>query len=87
MADPTTTRVSRLEVHEFPAERLARLANGVVLITKLDAVPTKNPNVIRTTLTLAGNDDLADEPDARDDDQRDDSRRAPRPRGTASRRC
>jgi hypothetical protein len=45
----------QVEVHEFPAARLAQLANGVVLITKLDAVPTKNPNVIRTTLTLAGN--------------------------------
>jgi hypothetical protein len=42
-------------VHEFSAERLARLATGVVLITKLDAVPTKNPNVIRTTITVAGN--------------------------------
>jgi hypothetical protein len=45
----------QVEVHEFPAERLARLATGVVLITKLDAVPTKNPNVIRTTITVAGN--------------------------------
>ena len=45
----------QIEVHEFPAARLARLATGVVLITKFDAVPTKNPNVIRTTLTVAGN--------------------------------
>jgi phage recombination protein Bet len=45
----------QVEVHEFSAERLARLATGVVLITKLDAVPTKNPNVIRTTITVAGN--------------------------------
>jgi phage recombination protein Bet len=45
----------QIEVHEFSAERLARLATGVVLITKLDAVPTKNPNVIRTTITVAGN--------------------------------
>jgi phage recombination protein Bet len=44
----------QIEVHEFPAARLARLATGVVLITKLDAVPTKNPNVTRTTITVAG---------------------------------
>jgi phage recombination protein Bet len=50
----TTDARDQIEVHEFPAARLARLATGVVLITKLDAVPTKNPNVIRTTLTLAG---------------------------------
>jgi phage recombination protein Bet len=34
--------------------RLARLAPGVVLITKVDAAPTKNPNVTRTTLTVVG---------------------------------
>jgi hypothetical protein len=34
--------------------RLARLAPGVVLITKVDAAPTKNPNVIRHTLTVVG---------------------------------
>jgi phage recombination protein Bet len=36
------------------AARLARLAPGVVLITKVDAAPTKNPNVTRTTLTVVG---------------------------------
>jgi hypothetical protein len=54
LADDNDAR-DQIEVHEFPAERLARLATGVVLITKLDAVPTKNPNVIRTTITVAGN--------------------------------
>ena len=34
--------------------RLARLRPGVVVITKLEAAPTKNPNVTRTTLTVAG---------------------------------
>jgi phage recombination protein Bet len=34
--------------------RLARLAPGVVLITKVEAAPTKNPNVTRTTVTVAG---------------------------------
>jgi hypothetical protein len=53
MADDNDAR-DQIEVHEFTAERLARLATGVVLITKLDAVPTKNPNVIRTTITVAG---------------------------------
>jgi hypothetical protein len=53
MADDNDAR-DQIEVHEFTAERLARLAPGVVLITKLDAAPTKNPNVIRTTVTLAG---------------------------------
>lgn len=53
-ADDNDAR-DQIEVHEFSAERLARLATGVVLITKLDAVPTKNPNVIRTTITVAGN--------------------------------
>jgi phage recombination protein Bet len=53
--DPDNDARDQVEVHEFSAERLARLATGVVLITKLDAVPTKNPNVIRTTITVAGN--------------------------------
>ncbi len=54
LADDNDAR-EQIEVHEFPAARLAQLADGVVFITKLDAVPTKNPNVIRTTLALAGN--------------------------------
>jgi hypothetical protein len=53
-ADPDNDARDQIEVHEFPAARLARLATGVVLITKLDAVPTKNPNVTRTTITVAG---------------------------------
>ena len=36
------------------AARLARLRPGVVIITKVEAAPTKNPNVVRTTLTVAG---------------------------------
>jgi phage recombination protein Bet len=55
VADLDNDARDQIEVHEFSAERLARLATGVVLITKLDAVPTKNPNVIRTTITVAGN--------------------------------
>jgi phage recombination protein Bet len=55
LADDDNDARDQIEVHEFSAERLARLATGVVLITKLDAVPTKNPNVIRTTITVAGN--------------------------------
>ena len=53
-ADLDNDARDQIEVHEFRSERLAQLAPGVVLITKLDAAPTKNPNVIRTTLTLAG---------------------------------
>jgi hypothetical protein len=53
-ADAENDARDQIEVHEFPAARLAQLAPGVVLITKLDAAPTKNPNVIRTTLTVAG---------------------------------
>lgn len=54
--DPATENDARdqIEVHHFSSERLARLAPGVVLITQLHAAPTRNPNVIRTTLTLAG---------------------------------
>jgi phage recombination protein Bet len=36
------------------AARLARLRPGTVIITKVEAAPTKNPNVIRTTITVAG---------------------------------
>jgi phage recombination protein Bet len=53
-ADPDQDARDQPEVHHMPSERLARLAQGVVLITHLQAVPTKNPNVIRTTLTVAG---------------------------------
>jgi hypothetical protein len=45
----------QIEVHEVPAERLARLAQGVVRITKFHEQATKNPNVKRYTLTVAGN--------------------------------
>jgi hypothetical protein len=44
----------QIEVHEFPSERLAQLAPGVVLITRLNAEKTSNPNVTRTTITVAG---------------------------------
>jgi len=53
-ADPDNDARDQIEVHHFPSERLARLATGVVLIQQLHAVPTKNPNVIRTTITVAG---------------------------------
>jgi phage recombination protein Bet len=53
LADDNDAR-DQVEVHHFPSERLAQLAQGVVLITHLDAVPTRNPNVIRTTITVAG---------------------------------
>ena len=34
--------------------RLVRLPPGAVVITKVEAAPTKNPNVIRTTFMVAG---------------------------------
>jgi hypothetical protein len=42
------------EVHHIPSERLAALPPGVVMITHYTATPTKNPNVVRTTLTVSG---------------------------------
>jgi phage recombination protein Bet len=53
-ADPDGDARGEPEVHPVPSERLARLAPGVVRITHLEAKPTKNPNVIRTTITVAG---------------------------------
>jgi phage recombination protein Bet len=53
MADDNDAR-DQIEVHEFTADRLARLAPGVVLITNFHSQPTKNPNVTRCTLTVAG---------------------------------
>jgi phage recombination protein Bet len=40
--------------HDYSAARLARLPAGAVLITQVTAAPTKNPNVTRYTLTVAG---------------------------------
>jgi hypothetical protein len=42
------------EIHHFPSERLAALAPGVVFVTHFTAAPTKNPNVTRHTITVAG---------------------------------
>jgi phage recombination protein Bet len=42
------------EIHHFPSERLAALAPGVVFVTHFTAAPTKNPNVTRYTVTVAG---------------------------------
>jgi hypothetical protein len=53
-ADPDGDARGEPEVHPVPSERLARLAPGVVRITHLEAKPTKNPNVTRTTITVAG---------------------------------
>ena len=54
-ADPDDdARASGDVAVDVTAARLARLAPGVVLITKVDAAATKNPNVTRTTLTVAG---------------------------------
>jgi phage recombination protein Bet len=54
-ADPDAdARASHDVVVDVSAARLARLAPGVVVITQLEAAPTKNPNVTRTTLTVAG---------------------------------
>jgi hypothetical protein len=51
--DPDARASGDVAVDVSPA-RIARLAPGVVLITKVDAAPTKNPNVIRHTLTVVG---------------------------------
>jgi hypothetical protein len=53
-ADPDGDARGEPEVHPVPSERLARLAPGVVRITHLETKPTKNPNVMRTTITVAG---------------------------------
>jgi phage recombination protein Bet len=54
-ADPDDdARASGEVAVDATAARLARLRPGVVIITKVEAAPTKNPNVIRTTLTVAG---------------------------------
>jgi phage recombination protein Bet len=54
-ADPDDdARASGDVAVDASAARLARLRPGVVVITKVEAAPTKNPNVIRTTLTVAG---------------------------------
>jgi phage recombination protein Bet len=53
-ADPDGDARGEPEVHHVPSERLARLAPGVVRITHLETKPTKNPNVMRTTITVAG---------------------------------
>ena len=54
-ADPDDdARASGDVTVDATAARLARLAPGVVVITKVEAAPTKNPNVVRTTLTVAG---------------------------------
>jgi hypothetical protein len=54
-ADPDDDACASGEVAvDATAARLARLRPGVVVITKVEAAPTKNPNVVRTTLTVAG---------------------------------
>jgi hypothetical protein len=54
-ADPDDdARASGEVAVDATAARLARLRPGVVIITKVEAAPTKNPNVVRTTLTVAG---------------------------------
>jgi phage recombination protein Bet len=53
-ADPDGDARGEPEVHPVASERLARLAPGVVRITHLETKPTKNPNVLRTTITVAG---------------------------------
>jgi hypothetical protein len=53
-ADPDGDARGEPEVHHVASERLARLAPGVVRITHLETKPTKNPNVMRTTITVAG---------------------------------
>jgi hypothetical protein len=53
-ADPDGDARGEPEVHPVASERLARLAPGVVRITHLETKPTKNPNVMRTTITVAG---------------------------------
>jgi phage recombination protein Bet len=54
-ADPDDdARASGEVAVDATAARLARLRPGVVVITKVEAAPTKNPNVVRTTLTVAG---------------------------------
>jgi phage recombination protein Bet len=60
VTDPHTGAPEPDDAREHPEpqpvadDRVARLPPGVVLITKVDAAPTKNPNVTRTTLTVAG---------------------------------
>jgi phage recombination protein Bet len=54
VADPDDARASGDVAVDVNAARLARLPPGVVLITNLTQAPTKNANVIRTTLTVVG---------------------------------
>jgi phage recombination protein Bet len=53
-ADHDDARASGEVAVDATAARLARLRPGVVIITKVEAAPTKNPTVVRTTLTVAG---------------------------------
>jgi len=54
---PDNDARDQVEVHHFSSERLAALKSGVVLITTIDAVPTRNPNVTRYTIAVAGGPD------------------------------
>jgi phage recombination protein Bet len=53
-ADPDGDARGEPEVHPVSVQRQAQLAPGVVRITHLETKPTKNPNVMRTTITVAG---------------------------------
>jgi phage recombination protein Bet len=54
-ADPDDdARASGDVAIDATAGRLARLAPGVVVITKVESKKTANPNITRTTLTVAG---------------------------------